>query len=619
MWVKKEQGEAVEDQKEVCAQRKPSGFVPTAHEPNVIKPPKNLDHKEVGLQTEPSDFLTAAPDPNAIKPQEVLEPMYLPLSLANQPSDTISKISDCPLLPKLTDLQHVSYASTASPWSLPPPKLTSYASTASNWSECDKATLHLEDRRGRSTSRRRTPSLPPNRFAADQGFEPAAAVLQDAYPLAADSCWYRGWPQPYQHFAEQQDPYGMGTIYGPMIQPDYWGMGLHGHGAPGGSWSSSRQSAYPAWQCSPRAHRGRRGGAGAGAGSGCDASPSGSVDGAGGSLNPEQAAERRRRVRRRSQSRVRNRAALSIAAALNGFDSARCDELKQWIEKGGESRDEALAYLKGKVWPASCDEKGCRIVQLAINKAGVKDQDTIARELHTHVWEAVSSPHANHVLQQAIEQMPKDIARFIVEECIGRGRDVARHRYGCRIMCRILEFFPGEERKIALVDEVLVDIGSLCCHSFGHHVVQAIMEKGTTEQIKKVADAVAADLHKMVNNRHASYVVEGAFKNCAEEDKNGFVQQLLNDKSIIDMATNQFGSFVVKVLLNEKVVGTGTPQVVRDCLERHKDSLKENKYGLKMLQDVFGPPDEAEERSKHAALAADAAQEWRGGDQRTLE
>lgn len=327
-----------------------------------------------------------------------------------------------------------------------------------------------------------------------------------------------------------------------------------------------------------------------------------------GSLDPERGMVGRRKRRRAVQSSVH--AASLERLSTSGFDPDRCDEIKEWIEKGGGHLDKAIGYLKGKVWPASCNDKGCRVVQFALEKATSKDQALLVEELHTHVWEAVNSPHANYVLQSVIERVGNQTARFIIEECRGRGVEVAKHRYGCRIVCRILEFFSREELKVALVDEVLEEVSALSRHSFGHHVVQGVMEHGTAEQIKRIVAAMRLDLQKMAVNRHASFIVEGAFKVCSQEEKDAFVRELLTDEGVKTMASNQFGGFVLKVLLQEP---GETPEVLRGCLLKHWDYLRENRYGRKMLEDVFGVIGEAENGvAEEAARAAREAEEGWG-------
>lgn len=286
---------------------------------------------------------------------------------------------------------------------------------------------------------------------------------------------------------------------------------------------------------------------------------------------------------RRAQSRSRL-AAHTPEAPEPGFDAEHCSELTRMLSAGSESQAEALAALRGSVWRAARDAGGCRVVQHAIEIAKRKDQADLAAELQGHVIEAVHSPHANFVIQKVIEILPTELARFVVEECTGSGVVVAKHRYGCRILCRLLEHSSNDAKTIALIDEVLHDAGDLCCHSFGHHVVQSIMEHGTYVQRRQIADALHRDLLKMAQNRHASYIVEGAFRHCSEEDRQALVSALVNSpQNIVSLAQNQFGSFVVKVLLQQP---GDTPQVVLEHLRSNADQLQQGKYGKKLLDDL---------------------------------
>ena len=60
-------------------------------------------------------------------------------------------------------------------------------------------------------------------------------------------------------------------------------------------------------------------------------------------------------------------------------------------------------------------------------------------ELRGHVLQMMESPHANFVLQKVIEVLPANATCFVTEELATRAAEAARHRFGCRILCRLIE------------------------------------------------------------------------------------------------------------------------------------------------------------------------------------
>merc|ERR1712242_555072 len=102
-----------------------------------------------------------------------------------------------------------------------------------------------------------------------------------------------------------------------------------------------------------------------------------------------------------------------------------------------------------------------------------------------------------------VEVLPMSQVSFVPEELRGMGLEVARHRYGCRIFCRLLEHSADHPEPAALIEEVLQDAIGLCRHSFGHYVVQSILEHGTTEQKQHIVDALSDDFLRSVQDRNA--------------------------------------------------------------------------------------------------------------------
>mmetsp|Transcript_78550 Transcript_78550/g.202292 ORF Transcript_78550/g.202292 Transcript_78550/m.202292 type:complete len:380 (+) Transcript_78550:110-1249(+) len=174
-----------------------------------------------------------------------------------------------------------------------------------------------------------------------------------------------------------------------------------------------------------------------------------------------------------------------------GGENAAIAKITRQLNDGGQARSAAIAAMRGNVWQLSQDAQGCRAVQLAMDVASSSDAKALVAELHRHVEEAVYSPHANYVIQKVIEAMPTTVSTFVAEELAGLGVVVARHRFGCRILCRLLEHSVASgAAAAAVIDECLTHAQDLCRHTFGHYVMKAILEHGTAEQRQRIACAI---------------------------------------------------------------------------------------------------------------------------------
>lgn len=258
------------------------------------------------------------------------------------------------------------------------------------------------------------------------------------------------------------------------------------------------------------------------------------------------------------------------------------------LEAGGEASAAALQRLRGSVRRQAFDAHGCRVVQLALQVADSHTAANLVQELHGHVRQAIGSPHANYVIQKVIEVMPTSLASFIAHELQGNGGLVARHRYGCRILCRLLEHSATDEETVRLVDEVLSESEDLCRHSFARHVMQSILEHGLPAQRKLVASALRNDLLRNARNRNASYVIERALTYCDPSDRRALANELINSEGrrtggLVALAQNQFGSYVVRALLRQP----GDPAWrTKGQLQSAVPQLQRTKYGQRLLEEL---------------------------------
>lgn len=190
-------------------------------------------------------------------------------------------------------------------------------------------------------------------------------------------------------------------------------------------------------------------------------------------------------------------------------------------------------------------------MQLALENAPAKDAVALALGLRGHVRETIRSMHGNYVLQKIIEVVPASIACFIAEELIGVAAEVSRHRFGCRVLCRLLEHISPRDKWISsLVDEILMEALSLCRHTYGNYVVQHVLEFGLEYQQRKVVLALRKDLNGNARNQYASHGIEKALTFGPSDSRDGILEDLFCDpNNVLELAEHQFGCYVVRALL----------------------------------------------------------------------
>eukprot|EP00450_Noctiluca_scintillans_P035089 CAMPEP_0194542332 /NCGR_PEP_ID=MMETSP0253-20130528/83822_1 /TAXON_ID=2966 /ORGANISM="Noctiluca scintillans" /LENGTH=339 /DNA_ID=CAMNT_0039388947 /DNA_START=161 /DNA_END=1180 /DNA_ORIENTATION=- len=242
-------------------------------------------------------------------------------------------------------------------------------------------------------------------------------------------------------------------------------------------------------------------------------------------------------------------------SVVENFDSLRCAELSALLESGGKDREAALDAIEGRVVELSFNELGCRVVQLAISVCGTHASNVLVQELRGHVCACIGSPSANYVIQKIVEVMPGSVVEFISEELVGIGSKTARHRFGCRILCRIFEHSASEATSEVhgvtqrLIDELLYIVGDLCVDHYGHHVVESAIEHGNVEQQHQIASVLRTDLLRYSKDRYGSHVVRKALLLCPRDDQQEMLGVLTNSvDNIAILAGHHFGAFVLRVL-----------------------------------------------------------------------
>jgi hypothetical protein len=256
---------------------------------------------------------------------------------------------------------------------------------------------------------------------------------------------------------------------------------------------------------------------------------------------------------------------------------------------GVPSANETISSVRGLVSQLSFESTGCRMVQLALDLAETDVASELASELRGRVLEAIISPHGNYVIQKMCQVLPAAHSNFIFEEIRGNVAIVARHRYGCRILCRIVEHLALEPLVLTLIDELLTEADDLCRHSFAHHVLQSVLEHSPGRQQQMIVDALCFDLHRNVRSRNAGFVIQKVLAHSAAPDLRQLVAALLQGGpcGLAVLAKNRHAPQVAQ-LLDEVPSAAGMPGML-GALEFRLSSGKAlgTRHGKRLLKGAW--------------------------------
>jgi len=276
------------------------------------------------------------------------------------------------------------------------------------------------------------------------------------------------------------------------------------------------------------------------------------------------------------------RAARAAAAASKASSSLAIPHRGEIVDASSEGcqafcLDEM--QLAGRVWSLSQEAHGCRQVQQALEGAASDDfRQTLASELRGHVLEACKCPHANHVLQKLILLLPASASQFIIDEMIaGTTAQMVRHKYGCRIIQRLVEHCHTSQVR-PLVDSVLTDILALSRHPYGTFVVQNILQHGTDDDQRRILKAVMKGIRVLGSEPYGCAVVSAALTHGLDDDRHLLAQLLLREPGLlVFLASSRHGHTAVLRALD--LLAGDEQDDARSRLQAEAVSLRHSRYG----------------------------------------
>lgn len=135
-----------------------------------------------------------------------------------------------------------------------------------------------------------------------------------------------------------------------------------------------------------------------------------------------------------------------------------------------------------------------------------------------------------------------------------------------------------------LIDELLLEAEQLVNHNFARHVLELVLEHGSTTHKQKIAEAVRSNLPCNAKHRNASYVVEKALHSCSAPDAEAIARELLaNPESFVLLAAHECGSHVARAVLKSH---GDCGDMAKQLLFAEADRVKTSKYGKRLLDDM---------------------------------
>jgi pumilio RNA-binding family len=233
-------------------------------------------------------------------------------------------------------------------------------------------------------------------------------------------------------------------------------------------------------------------------------------------------------------------------------------ELAAYVEEQLESANSTrcagiIAWMQPAAVDLALSSNGTRVIQKALEVTRVESQVALSNCLHGRVRQLLDSHHGNHVLQKTIVMMPPHAWKFILHELSffsGGWAGVVKHRFGCRVVERLLEHCESAELTAPIVAAVVAEIDSLAKHPFANYVVQHILEYVPAHRSQVVHALVQVGVPHLAQHRVASHIIERAFEHGSAENHRVLGEAILSiPNAIVEMGCSRYGSFTVRRML----------------------------------------------------------------------
>ncbi|KAI9756973.1 MAG: hypothetical protein M4579_003631 [Chaenotheca gracillima] len=226
--------------------------------------------------------------------------------------------------------------------------------------------------------------------------------------------------------------------------------------------------------------------------------------------------------------------------------------IQKFFEHGTQQQKTGLAdQMKGHILHLSLQMYGCRALEHIL----VDQQASLIKELDVHILKCVKDQNGNHVIQKAIERVPREHISFIIDAFAGQVHTLATHPYGCRVIQRMLEHCDVVS-KASILQELHSCSSTLIQDQYGNYVTQHIIELGEDEDRNKVIALVMSQLLHLSKHKFASNVVEKSI----EFGKDYQRREIMNTLTALEadgssplqiLMKDQYGNYVIQKLLGQ--------------------------------------------------------------------
>ncbi|CAE7415670.1 PUM1 [Symbiodinium natans] len=234
------------------------------------------------------------------------------------------------------------------------------------------------------------------------------------------------------------------------------------------------------------------------------------------------------------------------------------------------------------------ESAGCRELQKLLQFGTWEEQEEILSQLVGNVADVAQSPHGNFVLQHAIRVLSSERLVFVSQELRSwrSPKEIAKHKYACRVLERMIEFFPLEHT-FYFMKEIVRHTVELSSHAIGNYSVQHCMEYGNVSCRREIATVVLNHIHEFAVDPYGCGVLNKALIHAPQWEQLLMASALAGDDRVFrQMAAMQKGFAATQSLFQVAQLYPFLNKRVRYLLQKNLD-ISQTKHGQALLHTLL--------------------------------
>lgn len=266
--------------------------------------------------------------------------------------------------------------------------------------------------------------------------------------------------------------------------------------------------------------------------------------------------------------------------------------LQKLFEYGTPDQCEQLGLLlSGQAVNLAMQMYGCRVVQKALEYVNTERLMALVSEFESPpvLLRCVHDSNGNHVIQKCIEivsrvandarehskEAGEHVAsriQFIIDTFKGRVKELSSHPYGCRVVQRILEHCPNDQKAVIL-EELRQCCADLVQDCYGNYVIQFVMQHGWDADRAVLIKEVQQNLLEFSQHKFASNVVEKCLQYASRRDRDEMIWTIINVTFDINNPVDSKGHCVLESMVRDPYANYVVQKVIDVSDERQRAAI----------------------------------------------